>query len=542
MANRFDGAHVGVAMSKANRPRRPAALVAPLPIPAAAAPALPSVAAIAPQRTTLLSWITSEWSPTLTGLGIAAVALAMFSSALILAPFSPLSSTIDERVAFGAWIIAHHAVPSVDNFSWWLSGKPWQDSEWLADVIFALVYRVSGWAGENLLTAVAIAATGLIMGLTCARRLGGLPLLIAIGLSVNVLSVFALARGQTLALPLLAAWMAGILRARDENRAPSFWLLFVIWVLAQIHGYFLFGLLLIFPFALEAMIQSQAGSRLAVARAWATFGLAAIAVAMINPYGFNAFTFPFRLASTEILKAQAFLEWQPLDFVAQYRLDAFIAALIGGALLLPMRMNAIRVAIVLSLFGMTFQHQRAAMLLTLITPMLLAGPVANALEQKHMLDWRRAARIATLAVVTVAAIFGAESLSWPIERESGMGVLKDGTLFPMFVDMGSALKAVPPALRSHRVYNDVQFGPWLIGQGVQPMVDDRAELYGNEALTFAYSWLDEKGVDWIFAQSVAPVNATLNSDPKWVSLYRGNVVSVHARKSALDALGSGDGK
>jgi hypothetical protein len=506
-----------------------------------ASPDLPSVAVVAPQRSMLAAWVISDFpNATLSGLGIAAVALALFFGALRLSPLTPISTSIDERVEFGAWIIAHHAVPRVDDFYWWMSGKPWQDSEWLADVIFTLVYRASGWAGETLLIAAAIAAAGLIMGLTCARRLGGLPLLIAIGLSANVLSVFAIARGQTLALPLIAAWVAGLLTARDENRSPSFWLLLVVLVLVQLHGLFLFALLLLGPFALEATMEAPAGTRFLVARAWATFGLAAIAVAMINPYGLDAFTFPFRLASMEILKAQVFMEWQPLDFVAQYRLDAFIAALVGGTLLLPMRMNPIGVAIVVALFGMTFQHQRAAMLLTLITPMLLAGPIANALEQKRVLDWRRAARIATLAVVTVGAIFSAESLSWPIERESGMGTLKDGSLFPVFVEMGSALKAVPPALRSHRVYNDAGSGPWLIGQGVRVMVDDRAELYGSEGQpAFAYTWLDDNGVDWTFDGPNSPLDMVINADPRWVSLYRGNIVSVHARKSVLDAVKGG---
>jgi hypothetical protein len=264
-------------MNKASRARRSAkyttsmpspALALAVPIPAAELSASRSASILARQRGALVSWVTSPWSPTLTGLGIAAIALALFLNTL-LRPGWVTFGAIDENVARGEWILAHHAVQTVDPFSWWMGGKPWQNSEWLADVLFALAYRAFGWAGIVLLNSLATLALGLVVGLASARRVGGLPLLIATAFVVgasNFFTVFTLARPQTLALPLLAAWVAGLLIARDRNRPPPGWLLLIVMAWANIHPSFVSGLLLIGPFALEAVTAAPSGTRIAAAQ------------------------------------------------------------------------------------------------------------------------------------------------------------------------------------------------------------------------------------------------------------------------------------
>ena len=204
-------------MNKASRARRSAkyttsmpspALALAVPIPAAELSASRSASILARQRGALVSWVTSPWSPTLTGLGIAAIALALFLNTL-LRPGWVTFGAIDENVARGEWILAHHAVQRVDPFSWWMGSKPWQNSEWLADVLFALAYRAFGWAGIVLLNSLATLALGLVVGLASARRVGGLPLLIATAFVVgasNFFTVFTLAHPGATAPCGLGRW------------------------------------------------------------------------------------------------------------------------------------------------------------------------------------------------------------------------------------------------------------------------------------------------------------------------------------------------
>ena len=75
-----------------------------------------------------------------------------------------------------------------------------------------------------------------------------------------------LARPHVLALPLLVAWTAGLIAAADRRAAPSFWLLPLMALWANLHGGFVFGLALIAALALDAVIGAEA-SRQKVAAA-----------------------------------------------------------------------------------------------------------------------------------------------------------------------------------------------------------------------------------------------------------------------------------
>ena len=247
----------------------------------------------------------------LAGLGLAAIAIAMFA----LAAFSPAvlgDGDTFSHLATGEWIIAHGAAPRADPFSHSMPGAPWVAHEWLSEVLIALAFRLGGWSGVVLLTGAAAASAALIVGLAAARDLRGAPLVATVGLGLGLVTASLLARPHMLALPLAAAWCAGLLAARDRGRAPPLALVLMMTAWANMHGGFIFGLVLIGPFALEAMAEAPVGARLATARAWTWFGLAALAAALVNPYGVEALILPFRLIGIEHLSRIS--EWRPQDF------------------------------------------------------------------------------------------------------------------------------------------------------------------------------------------------------------------------------------
>ena len=103
-----------------------------------------------------------------------------------------------------------------------------------------------------------------------------------------------LARPHLLALPLLEMWTAGLIIAREEGRAPSWKLLPLMVLWANLHASFLIGLLLIVPFALEA-VQEESRTRGAALRGWGVFAGLALLAAMLSPYGISGLIFPFKL-------------------------------------------------------------------------------------------------------------------------------------------------------------------------------------------------------------------------------------------------------
>ena len=186
-----------------------------------------------------------------------------------------------------------------------------------------------------------------------------------------------LARPHVLALPLAAAWGAGLIAARDRGRAPPLGLAALMTPWANMHGGFIFGLMLIGPFALEAVTEAPAGARLLAARAWATFALAAFAAALINPYGVDALLLPFRLMSVENLSRIS--EWRPQDFSHVGTMELALLALLGLTLTRPFTMPPIRAALLIALVAMALQHSRHQVLLGILAPMLLARPIAAAI-------------------------------------------------------------------------------------------------------------------------------------------------------------------
>ena len=470
----------------------------------------------------------------LAGLGLAAIALFLFT----LAAFSPQvlgDGDTWSHVATGEWIIAHGAAPRADPFSHSMPGAPWTAHEWLSEVLLALALRVGGWSGVVLLTGAAAAAAALIVGLTAARQLRGAPLVLTVAIGLSLVTANLLARPHVLALPLAAAWGAGLLAARDRGRAPPIGLAALMIAWANMHGGFIFGLLLIGPFALEAVTETPVGARLLAARAWATFALAALAVALINPYGIDAFLLPFRLMSVENLSRIS--EWRPQDFSHIGTMELALLTLLGLTLIRPFSMPPIRAALLIALVAMALQHSRHQVLLGILAPMLLARPIAAAIGMGSAgEEGRRIARIALTATVAAALAIGGARLIAPIERT-------DGASAPI-----SALRAVPPELRAKPVLNDYAFGGYLIFEHVRPFIDGRAELYGDAMMSLygrlqagneadVESALKRYGIAWTIFAPDSRIVAILDRKPGWRRLYADATAVVHVRDAVPEAEG-----
>ena len=137
----------------------------------------------------------------------------------------------------------------------------------------ALAYRAAGWSGVVVLAG---AAAALAAGLLAfhLRRLScrDVSLAVVLVLSLGCLAPSLLVRPHILALPCLELWAAGLVLARAAGRPPSWALIPVMTVWANLHGGFLFGLVLVVPFALEAVLAAAPDARAKTAGSWTLFG------------------------------------------------------------------------------------------------------------------------------------------------------------------------------------------------------------------------------------------------------------------------------
>src|SRR3954447_3472697 len=157
------------------------------------------------------------------------------------------------QIAVGKWILDHNSFPHVDIYSFTKAGAPWISSSWLAQVLYAEAYELGGWAGPVILAALSISITFALLGFILSRRIPAAYLII-VGLSALVLTIpHLLARPHVLAMPFMVAWVNGLLSASERREPPSFCLLPLLVVWANLHGGFVLGLALVAPFAFDGL-------------------------------------------------------------------------------------------------------------------------------------------------------------------------------------------------------------------------------------------------------------------------------------------------
>ena len=374
------------------------------------------------------------------------------------------------QVTVGQWILDHRAVPETDVFSFTMRGQPWISTQWLAQVVFAKTYALFGWSGPVVISATAIAATFALFAKFLNRHLSESTTLVFVAAALGLTVPHLLARPHVLAMPVMVAWVCGLIAAADRREAPSFWLLPLMALWSNLHGGFVFGLVLIAPIALDAVVSAKANSRRALVLRWAAFGVAALIASFCNPYGWNAL-----LAAQKILALGSalplILEWRPADFSSVGPLEICLLLGLGLALWRGIKLPPLRIVLLLGFLHMALSQGRAER-----NPGLAGAAGAG-----------RAARRADRRQRGLAFAHGGPGARRAVCLCRGM-LLMAGTFAYASVHRFEphphsapvAAVAELKKLNVARVFNDYDFGGYLIASGVAPFIDGRTELYGEK--------------------------------------------------------------
>ncbi|KJC39303.1 membrane protein [Bradyrhizobium sp. LTSP885] len=430
------------------------------------------------------------------------------------------------QIAIGRWILDHGAVPSVDIYSFTRAGEQWMSSSWLAQVLYAKAYDLAGWTGPVALAAICIATVcaqlTAILGRKMPATYASVVALAALELSTGHL----LARPHVLVLPVMIAWTNGLMTASERREPPSFWLLPLIALWTNLHGGFLFGLVLVGAFALDAMWNATSAQRPSLALRWIAFGIGALAACCVTPYGWGSI-----LAALKILGLGELLrligEWMPVDFGRFGAFQLAVLALIGAALSSGVRLPPPRVALVLGLLYMALSHVRNVEIFALLLPLVVLAPVATQFGLQ-------AAGVARLRAVPAVALLAALCALTS-------AVAMSARIAPPAVQSPAAAVDVLKAYNVKRVLNDLPFGGYLIWRQVPVFVDGRAELYGETFDVAYYRALQLKDVDGfigllrtydidaVLLQPSTPAVQLLDRTAGWQRVYTDDNAVVHVR-------------
>jgi hypothetical protein len=436
------------------------------------------------------------------------------------------------QITVGQWISDHRAVPVTDVYSFTMRGQPWISTQWMAQVLYAKAYTAFGWSGPVVLASVAISATFALLAKFLNRRLSESTTLVFVAAALALTVPHLFARPHVLAMPVMVAWVGGLLAAADRRRAPSFWWLPLMALWANLHGGFVLGLVLTAPIALDAVLSADARSRRSLALRWAAFGIAALLASLATPYGWNAL-----LASQKILSLGAalplILEWKPAEFGGFNGLEICLLLGIGLALYRGIRLPPMRIVLLLGLVHMALAQGRAAEILALLGPLVLAAPLARQIGGVEPAPASAAAAprgvlFAGIAIVLLAGTMAYASVQRFAPHTSGSPV---------------AAVAALKKLNLARVFNDYDFGGYLIASGVAPFIDGRTELYGEKFFVDhnaasglmkpenLFRLLEEYKIEATLMRTQSAATKLLDHIDGWQKVYSDDIATIHLRKA-----------
>jgi hypothetical protein len=445
------------------------------------------------------------------------------------------------HIAVGRWILAHHQVPHHGIFSLTMPNAPWVAHEWLGEVILASLFDHFGWISLLTVTGLVFAAATAMLFRVLLRHLAPAHALLAGVLACTLAIPHLLARPHVLTLPILVLWVAELVRARSEDRPPPLQLAgaMVLWV--NIHGGYMFGLVLAALLAGEAVLTATDWrGRMAAARGWGLFCGAALTAALITPFGIEGLLLPLRL--TRMSFALSVLEeWRSPNFQVFQPLEVWIIFVLFGALALGWKLPVTRVGIVLLLVHMALEHARHGELVGFVAPLLLAPALAR------QLDRRVEGGLSLRADRFMAELAKPASAGGQVLVGLALATL---TALPLRANVAQHLDAIAPraalgVVKAHDVtgpvLNAYGFGDYLIFSGIEPFIDGRAELYGDAFISrYANALLgvsdqlpvllNEYGITWTLLDPDTPSARLLDYLPGWRRLYADEVAVVHVHE------------
>jgi hypothetical protein len=388
----------------------------------------------------------------------------------------------------------------------------------------ALAFRAGAWSGLLILYAASLAAAAALLAGRLSRALNGLTLLVVLVMAFACVAPSLLVRPHVLALPIVVAWTAELLAAREEGRAPRLFMAGLMLLWANLHGSYVLGFLLFAPFALEALVEANA-DRLRVLRTWAPVGVLCAAATLATPHGLAGVIHPFQLMTMNTLGA--IVEWRPADFSQVTPFEMALLATLFVCLSRGVRLPPLRLLLLLFMLHMSLQHERHQIVLAVVAPLILARPLAEALGQQAQ---ARVRGMAWAVFTVLALLLAGVRIVIPATRA-------DGPVTPRL-----ALAHVPPALAARPMLNSYGFGGYLIFRGVKPFIDGRADMYGDDhvlrhqrlmagdAASFNRA-VQEYGLAWTLLAPNEPLAKALAANPGWRRLYGDRYAIVYARTS-----------
>jgi len=490
------------------------------------------------------------------------------------------------HIRTGEWILAHHAVPYRDLFSYSKPDSIWYAWEWLADVVFAGLNKIGGLAAVSLFAMLLIAVTFALVFRLARRKSNAVLAITVTVLAMAGSSIHWLARPHLYTLLFAVIILSALDRVRDGHTkvAGIPWLvllpvLTVLW--SNLHGGFPVGMVLISVFGvaelLRFLLAAGGEGRAAVfAQAGKYFlsALACLAASLLNPYTYHLHVHVWQYLRDPYL-SERIMEFLSVSF--HHPIAIFFETMLAGGVLAAAwyakRGNyAEPLLFLLWAHAALLSARNIPIFMIVVAPMvaaaadagmrnLAAAPVAAWLRNltarinRVMRETSETDAIGRWHLASLAGVALVAALLYAPHPPKGFRAEFDPTRYP--ADAVSALRQYPAA----RVFTFDQWGDYLIYRlypRSRVFVDGRSDFYGEDfetkmlqVLNVNYGWdqtLARFAVDTVLMPPNSPLTGALKESCRWRVVYDDGVALVfRARGQSLGdrasaAIGGGAGR
>ncbi len=471
--------------------------------------------------------------------------VAMFTLLVlfILAAGQPINDTdMWWHLRAGQYIWQSAEILKADPFSFSNTGHIWIAHEWLAELIYFLLYKAGNFYGLIIGNAVILSIIlTLLYRLTLLRT--GRPFLSAVLVMITLImsSVFWAYRPHMLGYVCFLAFLFLLELYKSGNHRVLWFLpaIMVFWV--NVHGSYIIGLVLIALYLMAGLVKKDIGR--IQPEPWSKQQLGNLAcclavsflVTLLNPNTYRIIIYPFyTIGNSNIINK--INEWASPDFHEPIFL-VFLGVVLAGLALVTISGGKHRVADLLLIGCFTglafFAVRNIALYLFACIPVMgryLADLVRPGQEGKQLypLNW----------IVAAAVIFGVLIL-WPSPNE--LSVHQNESVFP-----AGAVKYMNDNNISGKIFNDYNWGGYLLWFRFpqnRVFIDGRTDIYSDRVypdylkiMSLApesLKLLDKYKPDLILVRSRAAINEILKGRPDWKVVYRDEESVLYKKLSVM---------
>ncbi|MFM7084747.1 MAG: hypothetical protein ACKOW3_07070 [Hyphomicrobium sp.] len=431
------------------------------------------------------------------------------------------------HIALGQEILRTGHIPTTDIYSHTHYGAPYISKDWLSEVIFAFSYNTFGFFGVFFVTCFSVTIALALLASELSKKLSCTVVIFLCLGTVLLIGPHMSCRPHVLIFPLIILWIKGLLKSAETKTPPSYSLILILLLWSNMHGSFILGILITPLLLIESFFPSKSLSRNEVTQ-YILFCCAALLVPILGPNGFGPYVGVFKqflLGDT----VNFISEWQPQDFSHPNLFEFVLLGSLGFLLIFGIKIKANRVFILILLLHMALSHKRHADFLGLIGPLLLASPISETLVfKKCSFEIINKKRVVWNAFLIMSILIGFVSYFAPVTPPA------------RFMPYSAVQKALAYPI-DEKVFNNYDFGGYLIFSGKKTYIDGRQDFFGSDFVRQyknlissrdpiqLQKFLEENKISWSLLKPEDEAAKTIDELTGWQKVYIDQFSVVHIK-------------